>query len=120
MAPDTSLAFNRANGNAVEVGDLDAGFDDVRVSLAVTHGQLTVTPLAGPAGTVPTVTGNGTATVELVGRADHIDYILRSLVYAPSSGYTGADALTVLIDDLGHNGFDGAKTASAVVDLLVG
>src|SRR5207249_2771033 len=102
VTANTAFAFNQASGNAVLVGDLDAGFNSVRVTLTVTHGTLNVTPLGGSPPSVPSVSGNGTSSVELVGRVDHINFILRSLIYTPASGFTGGDVLTINIDDMGN------------------
>jgi hypothetical protein len=112
-----TLAFTPANNNALAFGDIDAGYDAVLVTLTVGQGTLEATPL-GAGG--PTVSGNGTATLSLRGRIDHINYILQSLRYRPTLGFTGADTLSLLIDDEGRNGLGGPRSASDLVSIQVG
>ena len=126
VAHNGTKSFNTAGSNAVSVGDPDSGYDDVQVTLSVSHGTLNVTPLSGSSTPdsngvrpAPLVQNIGTATLTLTGRLDHINYILQSLVYAATTGYSGPDVLTVQISDLGHNGTGGPKTASGTVNLSV-
>ena len=61
-----------AVANAIVVGDDGVGTNLVRVSLSVDYGVLTV----ATAGSGVTATGNGTASVALVGRVDQLNALL--------------------------------------------
>ncbi len=116
----TSHAFSDANGNSIRVGDLDAGLSDVQVTIRVEAGTVSVLPLVGistaPNREVPSITGVGTASITLIGRVDHINYILQSLVYTPLAGKT-KDQLWVRIDDLGNIGTPGPLSAAGGIEL---
>ena len=129
VAKGGSLGFNAGLANAISVGDPDSGYNDVQVTLTVSHGTLSLTPLSGSSTPdangvrpVPLVTGNGTASVTLTGRLDQINYILQSLFYKPLSTYTGADVLMVQISDTSRSNVDGIggpRSASNNVNLSV-
>ena len=113
---DTSLTFSIGNGNAVSVGDVDAESGSLQVNLGVSHGLLT---LSGTAGL--TVTGNGTAAVQLTGTVANIDAALNGLVYAPAANFNGAaaDTLTITTNDLGNTGTGGALSDTDTVTINI-
>ena len=86
--------------------DVDAQTgDSATVTLAVSHGTLTVLTSVGGGVTAGAVTGNGTATVVLTGVRSAINTTLAAvngLVYVPTPNYSGSDSLVVTTSDLGH------------------
>ncbi|WP_166038189.1 Ig-like domain-containing protein [Sphingosinicella sp. YJ22] len=90
---DTDLVFNTANGNLISVADADG--DTLTVDLTVTNGRLTLADTSGLSG----FTGNGTATVQLIGTAAAINAALDGLVYRGGLNYQGADTLSIEADD---------------------
>ena len=86
--------------------DVDAQTgDSATVTLAVSHGTLTVLTSVVGGVTAGAVTGNGTATVTLTGVRTAINTTLAAvngLVYVPTPDYSGADSLGVTTSDLGH------------------
>lgn len=101
----------------VGVADVDAGDDDLEISLAVGSGTLTLATTSG----LTFTTGDGTADAEIVARGSvaDLDAALATLSYRGGADYAGADALTVTASDLGHQGAGGAMTASETVDITV-
>ena len=112
---DTPLA-------GISIGDVDAGGDDVELTLSVEHGTLTVdTTVLGGVGLLQVV-GNGTATVTITASLAQINATLADadgLVYRGDTGFTGPDTLTVTSDDLGHNGAGGALSDTDTLALNV-
>jgi Ca2+-binding RTX toxin-like protein len=89
---DVNLVFNAANGNAITVADIDSA--SLTVTLTVLHGKLTLSQTTGLS-----VTGDGTATVELTGSTADINAALEGLVYRGNLNYEGSDTLAVDVDD---------------------
>jgi CSLREA domain-containing protein len=105
------VPFAFANGNKIQVGDPDAGFNPVTVNLRVNNGALNLGSTVGL-----TVQNNGAGNLTLTGRVDHINYNLASLTYTANS--TANDTFAITINDLGNTGTGGAKTASQNVSLI--
>ena len=110
----TPLTFSVANANRPTVTDIDIASGNVTVTVSVAHGTLTLGSTAGV-----TVTGNGTASVQVTGVPSSVNNALDGLVYAPTSGYNGPDTLTMLSNDNGNTGSGGAKTDSDTVAITV-
>ncbi|NLF32487.1 MAG: tandem-95 repeat protein, partial [Planctomycetes bacterium] len=102
--------------NGISIADVDAAGSDVTVTLAVTHGILTLTDGTGLTG----VTGAGTATVELVGTVAAINTALAAgVVYAPAGDWNGGETLTVTVNDGGATGSGGGGDISDTVAITV-
>jgi len=91
-AEDSPLVFGATTGNALSVADADGG--DLTVTVAVTNGAFTLGSLAGV-----TVSGNGSASVQLVGTAAAINAALAGSRYTPTADYHGPAALTLTTSD---------------------
>jgi hypothetical protein len=89
---DTDLVFEAGNGNAITVADVDSA--SLTVTLTVANGSLTLSQTTGLS-----VTGDGTATVELAGSAADINAALEGLVYRGNLNYEGSDTLGIEVDD---------------------
>ncbi len=98
---DTPLVFSTGNGNAITIGDVDAGTAEIKVNIAVTQGTLT---LAGTAG-LTLLEGDGSADplIEFTGTLSDINAALDGLVYTPNGGYVGDEALAITVQDLGSD-----------------
>lgn len=104
---------------AVSISDVDAGTDDLQVTLSVASGTLTL-------GTLPIGLsfsgGDGTAdlTMTFTGNLTDINAALASLTYLPSANFNGSDALSIHVDDLEHNGLTGGnQTADQMIPINV-
>jgi hypothetical protein len=89
---DVNLVFNAANGNAITVADADTS--TLTVTLTVLSGRLTLSQTTGLS-----VTGDGTATVELTGSAANINAALEGLIYRGNLNYEGSDTLGIVVND---------------------
>ncbi|XFA71677.1 cadherin-like domain-containing protein [Tistrella mobilis] len=99
----------------ISISDLDAGSNDVTVTLDVTTGTLSATSGSG-------VTVGGTATsLTLTGTVTAINaFIAASGVgYTTAANATADVTLTVTVDDGGNSGSGGAQTDTATVTLDV-
>lgn len=98
------LVFSTANNNLIQVLDVDAGAGDIRVTLSAAFGTLNVPVTSG----LTSITGNGTATVELIGTLATINSRLDGLVFTPTanvnSSTTSGIQLQISTDDQGNTG----------------
>lgn len=104
IAEDTALVFSVAQGNRISVSDPDAGDGTLQVIVAVTNGVFTLS--STPADVA--VTGNGSATVTLVGSLSAINAKLDGATYTPTPNYNGTASLTINTNDQGNTGAGGA------------
>ncbi|WPO97712.1 Ig-like domain-containing protein [Pseudomonas sp. HR96] len=95
FAEDATRVFSTANGNAIVVSD--ANGDQLTVSLASTHGSLTLSQISGLTFTV----GDGTADAAMVfkGSISAINAALNGLSFSPVADYNGAAAISVQASD---------------------
>ncbi|HEY2411363.1 MAG TPA: FG-GAP-like repeat-containing protein [Pirellulaceae bacterium] len=114
---DAALAFSAAASNAISISDIDAGNDAVQVTLAATHGTLTITNRAGLA--FSTGDGQDDANMTFTGSLADINTDLGTLFYVPTHDYNGTATLTISANDLGHNGIGGAKSDTETLALNV-
>ena len=113
------LVFSAANGNAISIADVDAGSEDLEVSLSVTHGTLTLAQTAGLAFTGP-ADGTSDMTMTFTGAPSDVNAALNGLTYSAEDGYFGSDTLTLVTDDGGNSGSGGAKTDTDTVAISTG
>jgi hypothetical protein len=114
---DTNLVFSSGNGNAISVADSDAAGDDLRVSLSVGMGGLTLGTTSGLVFTDGDGTGDSSMTFE--GTLSELNAALAGLTYRGAGNYNGGDALSVQTNDLGNNGAGGAQSDTDTVNLTV-
>ncbi|MBI1310969.1 tandem-95 repeat protein [bacterium] len=133
VSEDTTLTFSSMNMPANEFSVGDSPLDPVpgvgdtfQVTLTVNSGSLTLSGISGldfsfvmdPDGVG---TGDGTADATMTFRGDvaDINAALDGLVYTPNANFFGADTLTITVNDLGHQGAGGSKTATGTIALTV-
>ncbi len=108
---DTALTFSTGNGNAISISDVD-GSSSV-VTLAAANGSITASAGA-------TISGNGTANVQLSGTNAAINTSLQGLVFNPTPNFNGAGAqITVTTNDQGNTGMGGAQSDVDVIAINV-
>src|SRR6185295_13531096 len=115
---NTPLTFSSGNGNQISVADVDAGTNDVQVTLTVTNGTLTLSGTSGLAFGA----GDGTAdtTMTFTGSIANINSALNGMTYTPTAGFTGAATLTITTNDLGNTGSGGPLSDTDTVNIQVG
>jgi VCBS repeat-containing protein len=101
---DADLVFSAASGNALSISDLDLeeGTGQVRVTLSVARGRLSLSQLTG----LTFVEGSGTndAIMTFVGSASEINAALNGLKYRGDANFNGSDQLTIITNDQGNFG----------------
>jgi large repetitive protein len=99
----------------LQVQDVDAEGKDIRVTLSVGNGSLTVVDSAGVS-----VTGDGSGSVTLLGSQDAINTLLgRGIHYLGDANFNGSDQLTMVTNDLGNTGSGGGQDVSSTLDIAV-
>jgi hypothetical protein len=97
------------------ISDVDAGADDVFVTVSVNDGDLTVTTTAG---LTFTAGANGSSTFTAEGTISELNGALGTLRYQPDPNFNGTDTLTLFIDDLGNSG-GGSQTSMDTATITV-
>jgi len=84
---DTTLTLSSGGGNAISISDADAGSADVKVTLGVSNGTLTLNGTLG----LTFSTGDGTADASMVftGAIANINNALDGMTYTPTTDYNG-------------------------------
>ncbi|CAO3449612.1 hypothetical protein [Azospirillum argentinense] len=119
-AGTTALATMKGVAVAVtglSVSDVDAGALPMLVTLTAGHGTLTL----ASAGWDAVITGNGTDTITIRATLATINGLLgaaNGLLYTANS-YTGADAIRIIVNDLGNGGAGGPLTATVTIGVTV-
>ncbi len=117
---DANFVFSAGAGNAIQITDLDAGSQNVQVTLSVANGFLDVRT-NGEGGLTTglnswQVSGDTTGSVTLTGTVAQINASLGGangqLVYRGNLNFDGVDTLTVTTNDLGHTGTDPGLTGN--------
>ena len=106
-----------AGGNAPVVSDVDAGTASVQLTLAVTHGLLTLSQTTGLS--FVSGTGSGNASMTFNGTLGAINAALAGMQYRPSANYNGPDTLGFNLNDLGNSGDGGALVATGNLGITV-
>lgn len=116
---ETALVFSSGNSNQISVADVDVGTGQLRVSLGVAHGILT---LATTANLTFQSGANGTAALSFDGQIADVLAALNGLTYLPDLNYRaldGPEALTIQVNDLGNTGAGTPLTDSDSVAITV-
>ena len=111
------LIFSSANGNQIQINDLDAGANDLEVTLSVTNGTLTLASVTGLGFT----SGDGTADASMVlrGTLANINSALASITFTPTTNFNGSSVLTINTSDLGNAGAGGTLIDSDTINITV-
>ncbi len=96
----STLTFSAAadHENSIVVTDPQRGANDVSVTLNVNHGSLT---LAMTAALNFTAGANGTSTFTVQGKVSDLNQALDGMTYLPTTGFSGADSLTISVTGKG-------------------
>ena len=108
----TSLAIS-----GISVADVDAASGAVKITMSVIHGRMTLAQTSG----LTFTTGDGTSDTSMVftGTLTNVNAALATINYLANTDYTGADTLSISVDDQGNTGSGGAKTKSRSVAINV-
>jgi hypothetical protein len=114
---DQALVFSLANGNLIRVVDPDADPAGLRVSLAASHGDLTLSTINGLAFTL----GDGTkdAIMTFSGTTAAVNAALAGLSYKPGTDNTATATLTITSNDIVAGGSGGLKQDIDTVSISI-
>ncbi len=104
LAEDTTLSFL----SGLQIQDVDSGELSLQATLSVSQGELRLGEAT-----------SGQRSLVLTGSLSELNASLAQLHYQPDSDYTGADALTITVNDQGNTGAGGALSDSVTVDLTI-
>ena len=110
----TALVFSAANGNAIGIGDVDAGTSDVQVTLTPSNGTVSLGSSAG----LSSIAVSAGSTI-ITGSLASLNSALNGLTFTPTPSFTGAASLQLVTDDLGNSGAGGALSAASTVPITV-
>jgi hypothetical protein len=102
--------------------DIDAGGQNVVMTLTANNGVLTLTTTAPGGLTAGQISGNGSPTVVATGPLGQINSSLTftpALIYRSRAGFFGVDTATVAANDQGHTGNGGALTGQKSFNITV-
>ena len=111
---NATLTFSTANGNNINVTDLDIRNGSETVTLTVNHGTLKLSTVDGL-----TVDGDGTSTITVQGTLTNLNQALNGLIYAPNVNYFGTDSLKIVTNDNGNTGTGGALSVTNSIGINV-
>ena len=109
--PGTALDFNALGGNQLSVADVDAGTNNIQVTLSLGAGQGTLD--VGTAAGV-TVAGDNSASVTLTGPQAAINTAISTVTYTPAAGFSGTATLTMTTNDQGNSPAPAQTTTSTI------
>lgn len=111
------IVFASALGNAVRVGDPDAGHSHLGVTLSAEHGTITLASSRG----LDFLVGDGQrdARVSFTGAIEDLNAALDGLMFTPDAGYRGPALLTISTDDWGNGGSGGALSDLDTIPISV-
>lgn len=102
--------------------DIDAGGQNVVMTVTANSGVLTLTTIAPDGLTAGQISGNGSDTVVAIGPLGQINTSLAStpaLIYRSQAGFLGVDTATVTVNDQGHTGSGGALISQKSFNITV-
>jgi hypothetical protein len=95
-----SVAFSLAGSDGITLSDTQAGSNSDSLTLSVDSGTLTLASLSG----LSVVSGaNDSSSITVTGTLANLNAALNGLVYAPSSGFSGSDSLSLSVTDPGDS-----------------
>jgi Ca2+-binding RTX toxin-like protein len=96
----------------ISVTDVDAGSNPIEVTLSAPNGVLSLSTTAG----LTFVAGDGTQdnTLTFRGVKSTINTALTNLVYRANPGFSGNDAITLTVNDLGNTGGSPLSTTQTI------
>ncbi|MEM7578442.1 MAG: DUF4347 domain-containing protein [Cyanobacteria bacterium P01_A01_bin.80] len=115
---DEKLFFNRENGNVLSLKDIDAdeGTGEVKVTLSVKNGTLTLAKAEGL--TFEAGNGDADATVTFRGKISAVNKALDGMFYLGNKDFYGAETLTFTTDDQKNFG-DVARVDTDIINITV-
>jgi hypothetical protein len=106
----------------VAVADLDAGTNNLNLTLSAANGTISVATAVAGGVRATQVSGNNSAAVTIVAPLAALNATLSNpngLSYTSRSDFNGTENLLVAVNDNGHSGTGGAKTDSETITIQI-
>ena len=114
FAKDANHVFSALAGNQISFSDVDSNGQNEQITVAATHGTITLATLAGLSGS-----GNGTANMTYTGSIANLNAAMNGMTFMPTPAYTGSASVTVTANDLGNTGTPSAQSGVGVVSMQI-
>jgi hypothetical protein len=95
-----AITFSSAGNDAISLTDAQAGTGSDSLTLSASDGTLTLASLSG---LTITSGANDSSSITVSGTLSNLNGAISGLVYAPNSGYSGADSLAISLSDPGDS-----------------
>jgi hypothetical protein len=106
-----NASYTFSSSSLISATDGAASGTSDSLTLTVLHGKLNLGSTAG----LTIISGaNGSSSITIQGTLANLNAALNGLVYAPATGYTGSDTLSVTINDAG-DGLSGSASVAISV-----
>jgi len=114
---NTPLVFSVSNANALSISDVDAGSDEVQVTLTAANGTLTLSGTGGLSFT----SGDGAddASMTFTGTIGDINTALNGLLFTPAADYSGSASIQITTNDQGRTGSGGPLSDTDTIGITV-
>ena len=119
VAEDATVSITGISFSDVDIvnrNDSNLTNDNLNATLSVLHGTIT---LAGTSGITVDAGADASSTVTITGSLSAINTAVATLVYAPGRDYSGADTLSLSVNDYGNVGSGGVKTTTDTLAITV-
>ena len=114
-AQNSALVFSSGNGNAIGIGDVDAGSGVLDVTLTASNGVLTLATQLG----LTSVSGDGSNALTFSGTLTSLNDALNGLTFMPSFNYGGPAGIQISVSDGGNSGAGGPASDTDFVTITV-
>jgi hypothetical protein len=110
MNQGSSLTFSTANSNRISIADVDAGANELQVTLSATNGTLTLNGASGLTFSPANAANDGVddGTLNFTGTTASINTALNGLVFKSAASFSGPATLQIITNDQGNTGSGGA------------
>ncbi len=111
---DETIIFSRDRNNAIQVTDVDAGTNNIQVTLSTPNGRFRL-------GTNENITvrTNSPGSLTLTGTVTNINTALDGLAFTPSSNFNGTTSISIITNDQGNTGSGGARRDEDTINIEV-
>ena len=103
---NSTLLFSPSQRDTITLSDSFAGSTPLTLTLSANDGTLAL----GSTNGLTSVSGNGSSTITVTGTLANLNADLNGLIYTPTAGFHGQDALSFTATDTGTNLSDSITT----------
>ncbi len=119
VAEDATVSITGISFSDVDIvnrNDSDFTNDNLNATMSVLHGTIT---LAGTTGITVDAGADVSGSVTITGSLTAINTAIATLIYAPGTNYSGAETLSLSVNDIGNVGSGGVKTTTDTLAITV-